>query len=215
VAVSGSYAYVADWDAGLRVVDVSDLAHPQEEGFYDTPGSAWSVAVSGSYAYVADRGSGLRVVDVSDPANPFEEGFYVTPGEAFGVAVSGSYAYVAAGDYGLIILEFIGGTGVEEKLSAAGELPRTYFLSQNYPNPFNACTEIRYKIPEAGHVSLKIFNALGQEIKILVDTHQEAGGYRAIWDGCDVNGREMASGLYFCRLKVGGFSKTVKMALLR
>jgi hypothetical protein len=56
VAVSGHYAYVADWDAGLQVIDVSDPANPRRVGGYDTPGYALGVAVSGNYAYVADGG---------------------------------------------------------------------------------------------------------------------------------------------------------------
>ncbi len=52
--MAGTYAYVADDTAGLRVVDVSNPAAPFEVGFYDTPGSAQGVAVAGAYAYVAD-----------------------------------------------------------------------------------------------------------------------------------------------------------------
>jgi hypothetical protein len=105
VAVSGSYAYVADGD-GLRVINVADPAHPTEVGFYDTPGIAEGVAVSGSYAYVATW-DGLRVINVADPAHPTEVGFYDTPGWAHGVAVSGSYAYVANGGGGLVILRML------------------------------------------------------------------------------------------------------------
>jgi hypothetical protein len=97
VAVSGNYAYVADDSAGLRVISVSDPAHPVEVGYYDTPGVASSVAVAGNYAYVADGATGLRVISVSDPAHPTEVGYYDTPGYADGVAVAGSYAYVADG----------------------------------------------------------------------------------------------------------------------
>ena len=95
VAVSGAYAYVANWAGGLRVIDVSNPSSPREVGAYDTPGDALGVAVSGAYAYVA-AGS-LRVVDVSNPASPREVGAYDTPRWAYGVAVSGPYAYVAAG----------------------------------------------------------------------------------------------------------------------
>ena len=95
VAVSGAYAYVADWEGGLRIVDVSDPTHPAEVGSCDTPGYAGGVAVAGGYAYVAD-GWELRIVDVSEPAAPHEVGFYYgTPADAWGVAVSGAYAYVA------------------------------------------------------------------------------------------------------------------------
>ena len=107
VAVSGSHAYVAAGDGGLRVVDVSDPAHPREVGSCDTPGEAWGVAVSGSYAYVAAGDAGLRIVDVSDPAHPREVGSYDTPGSAWDVAVSGSYAYVADRDGGLVMLRFL------------------------------------------------------------------------------------------------------------
>jgi len=61
VAVAGPYAYVADWEAGLQVIDVSDPARPRRVGGYDTPGFAQGVAVSGNYAYVADRNWGLQI----------------------------------------------------------------------------------------------------------------------------------------------------------
>ncbi|MCR4424466.1 MAG: hypothetical protein NUW10_07985, partial [candidate division WOR-3 bacterium] len=89
VAVSNSYAYVADGGSGLRVVDVSNPSNPVEIGHCETPGYARGVAVAGSYAYVADDYHGLRVIDVSNPSNPVERGYYNTPGSANGVAVSG------------------------------------------------------------------------------------------------------------------------------
>ncbi|MCH8067730.1 MAG: hypothetical protein IID16_00450, partial [Candidatus Marinimicrobia bacterium] len=105
VTVSGSYAYVANGDAGLRIIDVSTPSSPQEVGFFDTGGNAFGVAVSGSYAYVADRVDGLRIIDVSTPSSPQEVGFFDTGGMAYGVAVSGSYAYVADRWDGLRIID--------------------------------------------------------------------------------------------------------------
>jgi hypothetical protein len=96
---------VADYDGGLRVVDVSDPANPTELGFYDAPGHAYGVYVSGSTAYVAHYDGGLRVVDVSDPANPTEVGYYDTPGNAEGVYVSGSTAYLAGAYRGLRVVD--------------------------------------------------------------------------------------------------------------
>ena len=80
MAVSGRYAYIADANDGLRVIDVANPAAPVEVGIYDTPEYAEDVAVAGQTAYVADRGSGLRVIDVTNPAAPVEVGFYDTPG---------------------------------------------------------------------------------------------------------------------------------------
>jgi len=102
--VSGNYAYVADRDSGLRIINISDPAHPIEAGSHDTPGWAFGVAVAGNYAYVADYHGGLRIINVSDPANPTEADFYDTPGYAEGVAVAGNYAYVADKGGGLVIL---------------------------------------------------------------------------------------------------------------
>ncbi|GEM_PF-2857804 len=98
VAVLGSYVYIADGLAGLRVVDISDPPNPSEVGFYETAGEAYGVAILWPHAYIAGGRAGLRVVDISDLAHPFEVGFYDTPGYAYGVAVLGSYAYVADAD---------------------------------------------------------------------------------------------------------------------
>lgn len=105
VAVSGSYAYVADGPAGVRIIDVSDPSTPTEVGSCDTPGRARDVVVAGSHAYVADYDGGLRVLDVSDPAAPGEIGFCATSGKALDVAVSGGYAYVADWDGGLRVID--------------------------------------------------------------------------------------------------------------
>jgi len=119
VHVSGNYAYVADSSAGLRVIDISDPANPNEVGFYHDPRQgipehARKVHVSGDYAYVADSAwnaatgytnAGLRVVDISTPANPNEVGFRNTPDMAYGVYVSGDYAYVAGKSRGLRVMD--------------------------------------------------------------------------------------------------------------
>jgi hypothetical protein len=95
VTVLSNYAYIADGDSGLRIINISNPAAPTEVGFYDTPGSAEAVTVSGDFAYVADGGfnGGLRIIDISDPVNPFEAGYFGP--SAYDVAVSGSYAFVA------------------------------------------------------------------------------------------------------------------------
>jgi hypothetical protein len=104
VAVSGDYAYVADGYAGLRVVSVSDPAHPVEVGSFDTPGWAHGVAISGNHVFVADCDSGLSVISVADPTNPVEVGHFDTPGPACGVAANGDRVYVAADTGGLCII---------------------------------------------------------------------------------------------------------------
>ncbi|MBM3332571.1 hypothetical protein FJY68_12125 [candidate division WOR-3 bacterium] len=104
VAVCGDYAYVADGDAGLRVISVADPAHPAEVGHCDTPGWARGVAVSGNFVYVADYDSGLRVISVIDPADPVEVGSYRSPGWTWGVAARGNYVYIACDTAGLRVI---------------------------------------------------------------------------------------------------------------
>ena len=69
VVVVGDLAYVADNQAGLRIIDISNPEEPTEVGFFDTPGTALHVAISGDYAYVADGPGGLCIVDISEPSS--------------------------------------------------------------------------------------------------------------------------------------------------
>jgi len=105
IVVSGTLAYVAAGGAGLRVVDVSDPAHPTEVGAWDSPGYAEGLAVAGSTAYLADGPYGLRVVDVSDPVHPTEVGFAYDMNYVFDVVVGGEYAYIAAAGAGLLVAD--------------------------------------------------------------------------------------------------------------
>jgi putative ABC transport system permease protein len=104
VAVAGNFAYVADTDAGLKVINVSNPAAPVVVGTADTPGIAYAVAVAGSYAYVADAAAGLQVINISTPSAPVIVGTADTPGLAYGVALAGSYAYVADEFAGLTVV---------------------------------------------------------------------------------------------------------------
>ena len=90
-------------------------------------------------------------------------------------------------------------------------IPTEYALRQNYPNPFNAGTEIRYDLPEAGHVSLAIYNTLGAKVKTLIDSAVEAGEHKVNWNGTDDNGNVIATGIYFYRMKAGDFTAVRRM----
>ena len=92
--------------------------------------------------------------------------------------------------------------------------PSSYLLHQNYPNPFNTMTNIRYQLPKASHVKLRIFNILGQEVRRLVDAEQVAGCYTLQWDGKNDAGFPMASGVYLLRMETGNFVQTKKLLLI-
>jgi hypothetical protein len=99
--------------------------------------------------------------------------------------------------------------------AAASSVPRGYALQPNYPNPFNASTNIGFRLPAGGHVSLTIYDVLGRTARHLVDQHQEAGNYIARWDGRDDRGKVMKSGVYFCVFEAGSCRETIKMVLSR
>ncbi len=95
-----------------------------------------------------------------------------------------------------------------------GDLPGDYGLSQNYPNPFNGSTTIRYRLAGSGPVTMKIYNARGQEVITLADGYQPAGEYQLSWDARDERGQEVASGVYFCCLQSDQERWMRKMTLL-
>ncbi|MFA6587844.1 MAG: peptidoglycan DD-metalloendopeptidase family protein [Patescibacteria group bacterium] len=97
-------------------------------------------------------------------------------------------------------------TETEEDVS----LPKEFALSQNYPNPFNPTTTISYTLPQAGEVSLEVYNLLGQKVETILNEYQEAGEYAKTWEAS-----RYASGVYFYRLSAGSFTQTKKMLLVK
>lgn len=85
----------------------------------------------------------------------------------------------------------------------------------SYPNPFNAATTVTYYLPQDGHVSLEVFNILGQKVATLVNGDQPAGRHDMVWTGRTSGGDAVASGVYFFRLQTGGSVLTRKMMLLK
>jgi predicted phosphodiesterase len=93
--------------------------------------------------------------------------------------------------------------------------PKSIYLSQNHPNPFNPETRIRFALPGEMHVTLKVFNILGDEVRTLVEGYQMAGVFEVKWDTRNDAGKLLPSGTYLYRLQAGGFVNVKKMALLR
>ena len=93
--------------------------------------------------------------------------------------------------------------------------PVAYKAYQSYPNPFNPICTIRYDLPSAGRVSLRVFDVTGSPVRTLVDGWREPGVYSEVWDGNGDDGSAVPSGVYFYSVKAGGFAATRKMLLLR
>jgi len=86
----------------------------------------------------------------------------------------------------------------------------SYSLAQNYPNPFNPSTIITYQMLRSGHVSIKVYNALGQEVATLVDEEKPAGSYQV-----EFNTVNLSSGVYFYKMRSGEFTDSKKLNLMK
>ena len=89
-------------------------------------------------------------------------------------------------------------------------------LNQNYPNPFNPNTIITYNLPNDGFISLKLYDILGKEVRILINEYKKCGNYKYI-----LNGRDLSSGIYFYTLRINqsdkntNYQQTRKMILIK
>ena len=129
----------------------------------------------------------------------------------FGVNGSNVYGWTVSA--GGSIAAFSG--TVSSVASSISSLPSEFALDQNYPNPFNPSTKIQFAIPASSHVSLKIYNSLGEEVATLVDNVMNAGTYSIEWNGKNHFNSTVASGVYFYRLTAGSFVQTKKMLMIK
>jgi len=105
----------------------------------------------------------------------------------------------------------IAGAGLKSGTITSAKIMDTdlgFNLDQNYPNPGKYETEIRFQIPEAMHVRLTVFNQLGQQINVLIDSDAPAGNNKVV-----LNRNGLNSGIYFYRLEAGSYVATKKMIL--
>jgi len=106
-------------------------------------------------------------------------------------------------------------SGTDLTLIESDAIPTTFVLLQNYPNPFNPETTIRFDMPESRHVTIVIFNTLGQVVRSLLDEECQAGEYLIKWRGRDDFGHIVPGGIYIYRILAGEYSSTRKMVYTR
>ena len=126
--------------------------------------------------------------------------------DIFSLSVIDGYAFVGSGG-GVYRIPVSTIASVKQNGSSP---PGEISLGQNYPNPFNPTTTIRYGLPAKSHVTLTVFNTLGQQVAVLQNGEQEAGYHSVRFDGS-----RLASGVYFYRLQAGTYVETRKLVLLR
>lgn len=90
-------------------------------------------------------------------------------------------------------------------------VPKEYKLLQNYPNPFNPATKINFELPMDGHVTISVYNSIGEKVNVLVNDYLSAG-YHSV----DFIGKGLTNGVYFCKMEVeGSIIEIIKMLMLK
>jgi len=117
--------------------------------------------------------------------------------------------------YKIIDIDETGGRTEHGPIMVTIPAPDTFSLEQNYPNPFNPVTTIRYRLPAREEVSLTVYNMVGQQVATLVNESQGPGFYSVEWDGKDLHGNDLPTGIYIYRLKTKSFSQVHRMVKLQ
>ncbi len=177
---------------------------------------------AGTPNYIQMLGAGVNVTSgvdfhvVVSIANPAETLLIRTENVSTGTRSStfaGSWTAVSTNHrIRAIVTTAAGLTSVQ---SGNAGVPVVFDLEQNYPNPFNPTTRIGYTVGERGMVTLDVFDLLGRSVATLVNEVQPAGSYQIVWNGRNSANMPVTSGVYFYRLRSGGFSKTARMVLLK
>ena len=176
--------------------------------------------VFGNYAIVAHYTAGIRILDLTNPSNPLEVAWYDTRPQDNSTNFLGCWAVYKFPSGKIIGSDITNGLFViKTTIPTLSEnfnsiVPEKFILHQNYPNPFNPVTNLGFEIPESGFVSLKVFDMLGKETADLLNEKLSPGKYTVTF-----NGSELASGVYFYKLKYTGQGsineKVKKMLIIR
>lgn len=150
-------------------------------------------------------------------ANNGDEWVQMNEGLKYGLLVTSLMANTSgrifAGTAGYSVFRSVSpATAISDNITT---IPGRFELSQNYPNPFNPTTTIRFSLPVASEVSLKIYDMNGRLVRTLVAESQAAGQHAVEWDGRDQRGNSIASGIYLYRMTAGEFSQTKRMIFLK
>ena len=138
----------------------------------------------------------------------------LTPGDSYLLKIAGYSidSTIVGVDYSDTTFSIVLPTAVSKTRPLAAT---SFELLQNYPNPFNPETKIRFQIPQARHVVVKVFDILGKEIRTLMNGQYKPGYHSISWDARDDLGNLAPSGIYLYRIQAGSFSHVRKMSLLR
>lgn len=210
--VGGGYASALSPEGPLPVQLAS--FHAQLTGTTSVRLDWMTISELNNYGFYVQRKSSQEPAFV-ELANAFIPGHGTTN-------VPQQYSYVDQGIYPAVwyyrlkqvdldgTVHFTEPISVEILTSVDESLPEVFSLSQNYPNPFNPSTSIRFQLPIASEVTLKVYDVLGREVSTLVSGATPAGSHTVRWDASG-----LASGVYLYRLQAGTFVETKNLLLVK
>ena len=192
-------------------------------------GASYTLDPAPNYAHSTDDGDGVQLTD-----GVYTEGYFWTQLSTVGwqekkpvivtidLGAAGRETHWLSGidrtlaDRARIqVVEALTGLTALTAVTQPDARPHGFRLEQNYPNPFNPDTVIEFSVPTAGEVDLAIYNLAGQRARSLLGAVLDAGKHSVTWDGRDDLGRELASGVYPCRLRAETRVDTRKLLLLK
>ncbi len=98
-------------------------------------------------------------------------------------------------------------------MKITSETSKSFSLYQNYPNPFNPSTIINYRVTGSGLVNISVYNILGKSIATLVNQEISGGDHKVVWNGKDISGNDVPSGIYIYSIRAGNLVQVKKMVL--
>jgi len=207
IDVVGDYAYIADWNGGMEVVDVTLKQTPVARGYLSLPDAPWKIDVKENHAFLACYiNGGVQVADVTNPDNPQIDGYYVRSGcFALGIRVDGNDIYLADGAAGFQVYKTGLITGNGTFPSHAGP------TSFAFPNPFTNYVEITTGTDTGTFQDLYVYDASGRLVVRLAPSPngEKPAAYR--WNGKTTSGTKASPGFYYYKTTVDGKSYTGKI----
>ncbi len=195
VGLTGGASFMATTNGGTNWAATTVPSTGNSSGVTGRQNSWW-VTRQGTSVYFSSNNGTSWASQYTAPAGNF---YHITMSRN-GSSIWGVRSNGGIARYGLV-------TGVNPISSTT---PDNYSLGQNYPNPFNPTTNINFSIPKSGLVTMKVFDILGKEVATLVNGNFNAGSYTV-----DFNASSYASGVYFYRLDVNGFTEVKRMMLVK
>jgi hypothetical protein len=208
LVVSGGNIFAGTNGAGI-FLSTNNGASWSPVNYGLTNNNIWSLAAAYGNIFAGTSNGGIYL-SVNNGASWTCVNTGLSNGNVNSIVVVGNNVYAATHDGSGVwrrSLANIGGiTGVESNQKT----PSNFSLFQNFPNPFNPTTEISFSVPAVSHVTLDVYNILGERVATLVDKEEPIGNYSIVFDGS-----KLASGMYIYRLQAGNFIESKKMIQMK